>query len=72
MTGLREPPRHVLLLRSDGLTDTLTDEEIREIIVWPVTLKEACRDLIARAKEKGVEDNVTAVLAREEQNGPHS
>jgi len=59
------PTGHILLLCSDGLTDTLTDEEIREIIVWPITLKEACRGLIARAKEKGAGDNITAVLARE-------
>lgn len=60
-------PGDVLLLCSDGLTDSLKDEEIKEVIDSSSRLDEACADLISRAKEKVAKDNITVVLAREKQ-----
>ena len=51
------------LLCSDGLNGMLSDEEIREIIIEERDdLDKAASVLIARANEKGGEDNITAVL----------
>ena len=51
------------LLCSDGLNGMLTDEEIQEIIIEErADLDKAASVLIARANEKGGEDNITAVL----------
>lgn len=52
------------LLCSDGLNGMLTDEEIQEILVNErENLDNAAAALIARANEKGGEDNITAILA---------
>ncbi|MGB5925599.1 MAG: Stp1/IreP family PP2C-type Ser/Thr phosphatase [Dehalococcoidia bacterium] len=57
-------PDDLLLLCSDGLTDSLRDEEIRGIIVSSGNLDEACARLISLAREKGGTDNISVVLAR--------
>jgi PPM family protein phosphatase len=60
-------PRHersCLLLCSDGLTDMLDDEELLSVVASASSLHEACRELVARANEKGGEDNITVVLVR--------
>lgn len=54
--------RSFLLLCSDGLTDMLDDEEILSVVENASSLEEACRELVARANEKGGEDNITVVL----------
>lgn len=53
-----------LLLCSDGLTDSLRDEEIKEIVNNSRDLSEACTELIDSAKEKGGGDNITVILAK--------
>jgi serine/threonine protein phosphatase PrpC len=58
----------VLLLCSDGLTDVLKDEEIREIVAVSPDLEMACVGLITAANEKGGKDNITVILARERQD----
>lgn len=51
------------LLCSDGVTDMLTDKEIREILDDEESdVKEAVERLLARALEKGGRDNVTIIL----------
>lgn len=50
------------LLCSDGLTDMLEDEAIREILLRPETLDERGRRLVAAAEEAGGHDNITVVL----------
>ncbi len=49
------------LLCSDGLTDLVSDNEIQEVLVAPLTVEEKVRSLIAQAKRKGGHDNITAV-----------
>jgi protein phosphatase len=54
------------LLCSDGLTDMLTDAEIRDALGEPVA-EAAARALVERALERGGRDNVTVVLADAEE-----
>lgn len=66
--GLRAGDR--FLLCSDGLTDMLTDAEIRERLEEPVG-EAAARALVEGALERGGRDNVTVVLGDvEEEDGP--
>ncbi len=52
-----------LLLCSDGLSNKVSPEEMREVICDSPSLEAACRKLIELANERGGEDNVTVVLA---------
>lgn len=54
-----------LLLCTDGLTDLVDDEELLSVVNNASSLHEACRELVARANQRGGEDNITVVLARE-------
>ena len=54
----------VLLLCSDGLTRHVEDEELLEVIVNAGDMTSACDGLIHRARERGGEDNITALLLR--------
>lgn len=54
----------VLLLCSDGLWEMVPDEEILHTLQEANGSQEACEQLIARAKEAGGKDNVTAVVVR--------
>lgn len=54
----------LLLLCSDGLSDSLKDEEIRKTIAASINLDEACNKLISLANEKGGSDNITVILAK--------
>ena len=56
---------NLLLLCSDGLSDVLKDEEIRDIVLKSSSLKEACDLLVNEALKKGGRDNITVILARE-------
>jgi len=58
-------PGDFLLLCSDGLTDTLKDEEISEVVNASSRLDEACANLITRAKERGSRDNISVIIARD-------
>jgi protein phosphatase len=51
------------LLCSDGLTNLVSEEEIRDMLIAK-SFQEALRDLVALANERGGDDNITAVLAR--------
>jgi hypothetical protein len=54
-----EPGDH-LLLCSDGLTDLVSDEEIREAL-GTYSLKEALQELIELANARGGHDNITII-----------
>lgn len=54
----------VLLLCSDGLSGCVSDEEMLAIVDGANSLAVAAATLVARAREAGAPDNVTAVLAR--------
>src|SRR5207237_470059 len=62
-------PGDVYVLCSDGLSGMVTDDDIQHIITGSADIRDACRSLIARANEKGGEDNVTAVVIRIEDDG---
>ena len=56
-----------LVLCSDGLTNHVEPEEIRDIVSRvetrdPATIQDACESLIALANERGGTDNITAVV----------
>ncbi len=59
--GLRRGDR--LLLCSDGLSNKVTPEEMREIVCGAKSLDEACAKLIETANDRGGDDNSTVVLA---------
>jgi len=57
-------PGDVYVLCSDGLSGMVTDEEILQIVTSsaPTNMQDAPKELIARANERGGEDNITAVV----------
>jgi protein phosphatase len=59
----------VLLLCSDGLYGSVTDEEMEDALRKDVPLTEICDELVSRALSAGATDNVTVVLARNEGGG---
>ena len=52
----------MILLCSDGLTNMLEDEEIREIIDRETTLSEKGKQLVDAANENGGKDNISVIL----------
>lgn len=62
--GIELLPGGLLLLCSDGLSDSLSDKEIGDVISSAFDLDEACANLIARAKERGSRDNISVILAK--------
>ncbi|MDD6450955.1 MAG: SpoIIE family protein phosphatase, partial [Lachnospiraceae bacterium] len=51
-----------VLLCSDGLTDMLSDEEIRDILSDGRSVEEECQELMELANEKGGRDNISVIL----------
>ncbi|GAB3909976.1 hypothetical protein GCM10028803_48770 [Larkinella knui] len=56
-------PGDQLLLCSDGLTDMITQAQIRAVLNQKLTLDEQTAELIRLANEAGGNDNITVVLA---------
>jgi len=64
-------PGDVLLLCSDGLNTMLDDAEIaRTVTEHAANVEAAAEALVARANQKGGEDNVTVILIKVTENGP--
>lgn len=57
-------PNDLYFLCSDGLTDTVTHEEIVRILESASSVKDAAHQLTALAKTKGGSDNITIVLVK--------
>jgi serine/threonine protein phosphatase PrpC len=57
-------PGDMLLLCSDGLTRHAEDEDLLEVIDNAKDIDAACNGLIDFARQKGGEDNITALLVR--------
>jgi serine/threonine protein phosphatase PrpC len=53
-----------LVICSDGLSNKLPPNELREMIQEVDDLTDACRFLIDKANERGGEDNITVIIAR--------
>ena len=66
---LRLEPHEVMLLCTDGLTEMVTDHEIRHTLQSERDPRRACDELIAMANERGGVDNTTVVVARFEVAG---
>lgn len=61
--GLELVPQDILLLSSDGISDLLTDQEIKECVMerkW----NQAARRLVYGALKKGGHDNASVILIR--------
>jgi serine/threonine protein phosphatase PrpC len=54
----------VLLLCSDGLTNHVSDEKIRERLLSMTSAKQVCEDLLEEALRGGGSDNITVVVGR--------
>lgn len=61
-----------LVICSDGLSNKVSSDELREAAGETEDLTEACRALIAKANERGGEDNITVVIARFDGEALHS
>ena len=55
-------PEDMILLCSDGLTNMVEDEEIKEIVMEQKNIVEKAEKLINTANENGGKDNITVVL----------
>ncbi|MDE5748665.1 MAG: Stp1/IreP family PP2C-type Ser/Thr phosphatase, partial [Acetatifactor sp.] len=55
-------PGDVVLMCSDGLTNMLEDEEIRDILKGPEDLEEKAQKLIEAANAHGGKDNISVIL----------
>jgi protein phosphatase len=53
----------IYLFCSDGLTDMVNDEKIRETLMASEDLDATCETLVQYANENGGEDNITVILA---------
>ena len=69
MTTIRLCRNDCLLLCSDGLSNKLGPDEMKQAVEQSGDLKSACRALINTANERGGEDNITVVLARFDGDG---
>lgn len=59
----------VLLLCSDGLHGSVTDDEMREMLQTGASLDDAADTLVSLALERGASDNITIVLAQNDGEG---
>ncbi len=55
--------RDCLLLCSDGLSNRISPDEIRQVVITSSRLDIACARLVEAAKQRGGEDNITAIVA---------
>lgn len=67
---LRLQAHDVLLLCTDGLTEMVTDHEIRHVLESEAEPRRACDELCAIANDRGGVDNITVIVARFETAGP--
>jgi serine/threonine protein phosphatase PrpC len=59
-----------LLLCSDGLTNMMEDHHLKELILQSgMDVQAACEALVARANANGGEDNISMILAYQDQAG---
>lgn len=54
----------VIVLCSDGLSEYVAPDEIRDAVIERPVLQQVCRDLVELAKQRGGHDNISVVAAR--------
>ncbi|APX72587.1 Stp1/IreP family PP2C-type Ser/Thr phosphatase [Companilactobacillus allii] len=59
----------IILLCTDGLTNMVSDEEIKEVLSQKIGLESKCRVLIDKANKAGGRDNITALLFASKNGG---
>src|SRR2546426_1065364 len=64
MTAVELYRNDCLVMCSDGLSNKVPPDDLREMIQNVEDLTEACRILIDKANERGGEDNITVIIAR--------
>jgi serine/threonine protein phosphatase PrpC len=64
MTTVRLSADDCLLICSDGLSNKVSQDELRTCLETCEDLDQACRKMIQTANERGGEDNITVVVAR--------
>ena len=64
MTAVQLFRNDCLVICSDGLSNKIPPNELREMIQNVGDLTDACRLLIDKANERGGEDNITVIIAR--------
>lgn len=57
-------PGEVYMVCSDGLTNMLGDDRIREVLGSPLDLEACARELVEQANKSGGEDNISIALIR--------
>jgi protein phosphatase len=65
----RLEPGDAVLVCTDGLTNTVADEEIAEALGRHATSEKICDALLATSLERGAPDNVTMIVARYREAG---
>ena len=63
-------PGDLFFLCSDGLSDVLTDDDMKKILHRSEDLGTAAKRLIEKAKIKGSHDNITVLMIQCEDHGP--
>ncbi|MDF2841194.1 MAG: protein phosphatase [Clostridia bacterium] len=58
-----------ILLCTDGLSNLLKDSEMKELVISAKDVKDACDNLIDKAKENGGFDNITVVVIHNSKGG---
>ena len=53
-----------LVLCTDGLSNKISPEEIRDTLSQPGTLYDSCLSMVDLAKQRGGEDNITVIVAQ--------
>ncbi len=61
--------KDIILLCTDGLSNMVEDEEIRQIIAGAKDMENACDMLIDKAKHGGGYDNITAIVIQINEGG---
>jgi protein phosphatase len=64
VTRLAADWRNVHLLCSDGLTNHVSDDRIREVLAGMTSARQACETLLEEALAGGGSDNITIVIGR--------
>lgn len=54
----------ILLLCSDGLSNMISDDQIKEVLLNSSSMNEACEDLVSLSKGKGGFDNITVLAIK--------